>query len=112
MQGNGEKAKRTWLEVGDVVGLVDTVVVAVVVAVDVELVDALLVTVLVLVDVGVVVALVVVVLVLVMVVVALMVGLVVEVVEAVAQTAKGLRGYRITEQPPWLRHFTARFEPL
>ena len=35
-----------------------------------------------------------------------------EVVIAVAARAKSLRGYRIVEQAPWLRHFTARFEPI
>ncbi len=35
-----------------------------------------------------------------------------EVVVDVAQRANGLRGYRIVEQAPWLRHFTAVFEPL
>jgi tryptophanase len=35
-----------------------------------------------------------------------------EVVIAVAERAETLRGYRITEQAPWLRHFTARFEQL
>lgn len=35
-----------------------------------------------------------------------------EVVIAVAERATTLRGYRIIEQAPWLRHFTARFEPL
>jgi tryptophanase len=35
-----------------------------------------------------------------------------EVVIEVANVAADIRGYRITEQPPWLRHFTARFEPL
>ncbi len=35
-----------------------------------------------------------------------------EVVAQVAARAPDLRGYRIVEQGPWLRHFTARFEPL
>jgi tryptophanase len=35
-----------------------------------------------------------------------------EVITAVAARADGIRGYRITEQPRWLRHFTARLEPL
>ena len=34
-----------------------------------------------------------------------------EVVIAVAERAADLRGYVIVEQAPWLRHFTARFEP-
>ena len=34
-----------------------------------------------------------------------------EVVLAVGARASDLRGYRIVEQAPWLRHFTARFEP-
>ena len=37
---------------------------------------------------------------------------VIEVVRWVAARAAELRGYRITEQPSQLRHFTARFEPL
>jgi len=37
---------------------------------------------------------------------------VIEVVAAVAERASELRGFRIVEQPPQLRHFTARFEPL
>jgi tryptophanase len=37
---------------------------------------------------------------------------VIEVVADVASRAAGLPGYRIVEQPPQLRHFTARFEPL
>ncbi len=35
-----------------------------------------------------------------------------EVVLAVADRAEELRGVRIVDQPPWLRHFTATFEPL
>jgi tryptophanase len=35
-----------------------------------------------------------------------------EVIASVASRAGQLRGYRIVEQAPWLRHFTARFEPL
>ncbi len=35
-----------------------------------------------------------------------------EVIAAVAARAETLRGYRIVEQPRWLRHFTARLEPL
>ncbi|HZP90513.1 MAG TPA: tryptophanase [Actinomycetota bacterium] len=37
---------------------------------------------------------------------------VIEVVCAVAEHAPELRGYRIVQEPPQLRHFTARFEPL
>jgi len=37
---------------------------------------------------------------------------VIEVVTAVAAGAADLRGYRIADEPPALRHFTARFEPL
>ncbi|MFO7573282.1 MAG: tryptophanase [Gaiellaceae bacterium] len=36
----------------------------------------------------------------------------IEVCAAVAARAEELRGYRIVEEPPELRHFTARFEPL
>ncbi|MBT8250928.1 MAG: tryptophanase [Acidimicrobiia bacterium] len=35
-----------------------------------------------------------------------------EVVIAVAERSDDMRGYRILEQAPWLRHFTATFEPL
>ncbi len=34
-----------------------------------------------------------------------------EVIAEVAARRESIRGYRITEQAPWLRHFTARFEP-
>jgi tryptophanase len=37
---------------------------------------------------------------------------VIEVVREVATRAPDLRGYRISSEPPQLRHFTARFEPL
>jgi len=37
---------------------------------------------------------------------------VIEVATAVAERAAELPGYRIVQQPPQLRHFTARFEPL
>jgi len=35
-----------------------------------------------------------------------------EVIAAVAERAADIPGYRIVEQPRWLRHFTARLEPL
>ncbi len=35
-----------------------------------------------------------------------------EVIIDVATRAEDMRGYRIVRQGPWLRHFTARFEPL
>jgi tryptophanase len=35
-----------------------------------------------------------------------------EVIAEVAARASSLRGYRIVEQPPWLRHFTAKLAPL
>ncbi|MCJ7726002.1 MAG: tryptophanase, partial [Acidimicrobiia bacterium] len=35
-----------------------------------------------------------------------------EVILSVAKRAKDIRGYRIAESAPWLRHFSARFEPL
>ena len=37
---------------------------------------------------------------------------VIEVVRFVAERAAQLRGFRIVEEPPRLRHFTAKFEPL
>ena len=37
---------------------------------------------------------------------------VIEVCARVVERAPELRGYRITSEPPTLRHFTARFEPL
>ncbi len=37
---------------------------------------------------------------------------VIEVVQAVATRAADLRGFRIVDEPPALRHFTARFAPL
>ncbi len=37
---------------------------------------------------------------------------VIEVVRRVAERASSLRGVRMVEQPPALRHFTARFEPI
>ena len=35
-----------------------------------------------------------------------------EVIAEVARRKDRVRGYRIVEQAPWLRHFTARFEPI
>jgi len=35
-----------------------------------------------------------------------------EVIAEVARRKDRVTGYRIVEQAPWLRHFTARFEPL
>jgi tryptophanase len=35
-----------------------------------------------------------------------------EVILDVASRASNMCGYRIVDQAPWLRHFTARLEPL
>jgi tryptophanase len=35
-----------------------------------------------------------------------------EVIAEVASRRESIGGYRMVEQAPWLRHFTARFEPL
>jgi tryptophanase len=35
-----------------------------------------------------------------------------EVIAAVAERKERIRGYRIVEEAPWLRHFTARFAPV
>jgi tryptophanase len=35
-----------------------------------------------------------------------------EVIGVVADRASSLPGYRIVDQPSWLRHFIARLEPL
>ncbi|NQV05875.1 tryptophanase [bacterium] len=35
-----------------------------------------------------------------------------EVILSVAERKESIGGYRIVEQAPWLRHFTARFEPV
>jgi tryptophanase len=37
---------------------------------------------------------------------------VIEVCQLVAATSADLTGYRITVEPPSLRHFTSEFEPL
>jgi tryptophanase len=37
---------------------------------------------------------------------------VIEVAREVYKNRKKLKGYKITEQPHFLRHFTAKFEPI
>ena len=37
---------------------------------------------------------------------------VIEIFEEIVKDKNSVRGYKITEEPPFLRHFTARFEPV
>jgi tryptophanase len=39
-------------------------------------------------------------------------GYVADVAGAIAEKSDGCRGYRIVEAAPFLRHFTARLEPV